>query len=289
MRVDVIDILRLESGVLNGVAHDPIAAIPVFRRRGDMMGVAAHPVSHHLGQNPGAPAPRRLQFFEDQHTRAFSHHESVAILVPGPAGVLRVLVPRRKRPHRPESADPHGSNAGFGSAANHGIGVTVLYQAIRIANGVSPGGAGRGRRRIRTFGSDPNRDVSGSHIDDDPGNEKWRNAARAVGKIGLVLPLDHVEAADSAADANAGALFLALVDFKSGTRERAFGRRDGELDEAPHLLDFFFLDIDARLESLDLPGDLGRETRHIERLNPGNSGPPLPKRRPRFLGAHCQR
>ena len=124
------------------------------------MRVAAHPVSHYLGDNLRPPPPRRVQIFEDQHTSAFANNKPVAILVPGPAGVLRVLVPRRKRPHRPESADPHGSNAGFGSAANHGIGVTVLYQAIRIANGVSPGGAGRGRRRIRTFGSGPNRDVS---------------------------------------------------------------------------------------------------------------------------------
>ena len=49
---------------------------------------------------------------------------------------------------------------------------------------------------------------------------------------------------------------------------RRFGarirRRDGELDEPPHFLDFFFLDVLGGVEVLDLTGDAAVEAGGIE-------------------------
>ena len=64
-------------------------------------------------------------------------------------------------------------------------------------------------------------------------------------QIRPVLPLDHIESANAAADVDAGPFFVLLAHLEAGARQRTFGRRDGELNEAPHLLDFFFLDVDA--------------------------------------------
>ena len=134
-----------------------------------------------------------------------------------------------------------------------------------------------------------NRDVARRQVDDGGGNEKRRDAPRAVIEIGLILPLDDIEAADSAADANAGALLLALVDLEPRRGEREFGRRDGELNEAPHFLDFFFFDVVPWIERLDFAGDLAGKRSRVERLNPRDSASPFPQRLPGFVSSDSQR
>ena len=85
---------------------------------------------------------------------------------------------------------------------------------------------------------------------------------RPVLQQGLVLALDHFESADAAADVDADALGVLRASTFSPELESANSRRrDGELDEAPHLLDFFFLDVLGRVEILHLAGDPAGELR----------------------------
>ena len=77
----------------------------------------------------------------------------------------------------------------------------------------------------------------------------------------LVLALDDFESADAAADVDADAFGDLGRHFQAGDLQREIRRRDGELDEAPHLLDFFFLDVTARDRSPSLPGDAASESR----------------------------
>ena len=71
-----------------------------------MIRVGAHAVADHLGQNLRAARLRKLQFLENQDSRALADHESIAILVERPAGLGWLVVARRERAHRGESA--HG-------------------------------------------------------------------------------------------------------------------------------------------------------------------------------------
>src|ERR1019366_2643292 len=68
----------------------------------------------------------------------------------------------------------------------------------------------------------------------------------------LMLAFDDLEPADAAADIDAYFLGDLRRDFQSGILEGEIRRRYSELDKAPHLLDFFFLDIAGRIEALDL-------------------------------------
>jgi hypothetical protein len=63
------------------------------------------------------------------------------------------------------------------------------------------------------------------------------------------------ESADSAADVDAHVLGLCGIHAQSGRTRGAVRRRDGELNEPPHLLDFFFFDVAGWIEALDLAGD----------------------------------
>ena len=167
---------------------------------------AAHPVADQLRQNRRAAALRMLQLFENQNARAFADDESVAQLVPRPAGVLRVVIALRKRAHGAESADRQRRNAGFRAAADHHIRIVVLDEPERIADRVRAGGArGRGGR-VRAFRAGADGNVARRQIDDGRRNEKRRHAVRAFFEQNFVLALDHFESADAAADVDAGAL-----------------------------------------------------------------------------------
>ena len=77
------------------------------------------------------------------------------------------------------------------------------------------------------------------------GMKNGRDAARPFFEQILVLALDHLESADAAADVDARALgrFRIGIDLQPRARNGEVRRRDGELDEPPHLLDFFFFDV----------------------------------------------
>ena len=92
MRVDIADLFRLDPRVAQGIAHHAERAFAIFGRRGDVKGIGAHAVADNLGQNRRAAPLCEFQFLDNQNARAFADDKSVAVLVPGTAGPLRLVV-----------------------------------------------------------------------------------------------------------------------------------------------------------------------------------------------------
>ncbi len=191
-----------------------------------------------------------LQFFDHQNARAFADNKPVALLVPGTRGSVRLVVARRKSSHGGEPAYAHRRHAGFAATANHHVGVAMLYQPERIANRVSAGGAGGRGRRIRPFGAIANGNVAARQIHNAGRNEKGRDAAGTALEQNLVLALDHLESADAAADINADVLRFLRLHLQAGALDRKLARRHRELNETPHLLYVFFIDVFEGVEIL---------------------------------------
>ena len=63
-------------------------------------------------------------------------------------------------------------------------------------------------------------------------------------------------------------------------------RRYGELDEAPHLLDFFFFDVISGVEVLHFAGDLTVESGRIESRDPANAAGTVSNRLPDLFGSN---
>src|ERR1022692_2255261 len=138
-----------------------------------------------------------LKLFEDKDASAFAHDEAVAIPVPGTTGASRVVIARGESAHGGESANAHGSDGGLGASGNHYVGIAVLDDAERIADGVGAGGAGGGRRFVGALGAEAHGDVSGGEVDDGGGNKKWRDLARAAFEESCMFAFDHVESANA--------------------------------------------------------------------------------------------
>src|SRR5271155_5721043 len=79
-----------------------------------------------------------------------------------------------------------------------------------------------------------------------------------------VLALDHLEPADAAADVDAHLLGVFGRYFKTGVLQGEVSRRHGELDEAPHFLDLFFLDVVPGVEAFHLARDAARKCGSVE-------------------------
>src|SRR5258706_15676009 len=96
MRMDVVDVLAVESRVAPGLLHAAGGTLAALLRRGHVVGVAAHTVAGELGVDPGAPALGVLELLENHHACAFGQNEAVAILVPGSARRRGIVVARGK-------------------------------------------------------------------------------------------------------------------------------------------------------------------------------------------------
>src|ERR1700693_5555452 len=129
MGVEVADDAGIEFRVAQRVAHDPEPAFVLGGGLSHVIGVRGHTVANHFRQDGSAPAAGMLEFFQNQDAGAFTHHEAVAVLVPGTAGASGVVIASGKRAHGGEPADAHGGNGGFGSSGNHYVGVVVLDDA----------------------------------------------------------------------------------------------------------------------------------------------------------------
>ena len=62
-------------------------------------------------------------------------------------------------------AQAHGGDGALGAAADHNIGVVSLDDLERIAHRVRARRTGGGSGRVRSFGAEPNRDITGSEVD----------------------------------------------------------------------------------------------------------------------------
>src|SRR5208282_2284954 len=83
-----------------------------------------------------------------------------------------------------------------------------------------------------------------------------------------MFALDDVESADARADMHADALGVFGRDLEPGHLHRFVGGGDGEVDEAAHLLYFFFLDEVKGVKVADLGCDLAGKSGGVE---PGNA------------------
>ncbi len=219
----------------------------------------------------GAALAGVFQLFQDQDAGAFADDESVAGLIPGTAGFFGIIVASGERPHGGESAHAHGSDRGLGATRDHHIGIVVLDDPEGIANGMRAGGAGGRRRLVRSLGSVTHGNMPGRQIDNGGGNKEGRNLARAAFHERDVLAFDDVEPADARTDVNADALVILRRDLESRHFHGFIGGGDRHVNEAPHLLDFFFLDEVQRVEVLDLGGDLAGEGGGVKPGNPGDA------------------
>ena len=150
VRVDVVNFHCIQVGVAQRGVRGAQDARAVRRRRRHVHGVAAEAVAAQLRVGARAPARRARRVLEDEHGGALAEHEAAPRGVEGPRGAVA-----REGAHAREAPQRDLVDARLGAAAEGDVAVPALDEAERVAHGLGPGGARRGRRlhgaRARMF------------------------------------------------------------------------------------------------------------------------------------------
>src|SRR5690606_29086302 len=282
--VDVIDVLGIDAGVGQRRDHALARALAVFRRRGDVIGIAALAHADQLAVDLRAARLGVFVFLQHQHAGAVGQHEAVAVLVPGTRSALGIVVAGGQRARRAEAADAQRGRGMFRTAGNHDVGVAVLDD---------PGGVTdvmRGRRargddgEVRALEAVHDRQVARDHVDDAARNEERRDLLRAaVFRDQQRGVLDRMNAADARADHDADARRVFVIDFEARVLDRLHGSGNAVMDERIHAARFLRGDVLLDVEVANLAGKPGREVAGIEMRDRPNAALAGPDVRPGFI------
>ena len=262
VRIEVGDVGGRNAGVAD--RHFHAAARTVGRRRRDVEGVARKAVAHDFGVDLGAARESVFKLFEDEHARAFAHHEAVAVLVEGTRSGLRIVVAARERVHGVKGAHGEGMNRRFAAARDHDRRVAALDHVHRFADGVQTRRARRDVRDVRALEVLHDRELTRDHVDDAARNHEGRNAAGTAVDHRLIVRRNDGNAADPGADGDADFGREFFRHFNASVFERHDPGGHAEMHEAVEAADFLDAEILRGVKILHFTGDLRAENRGVE-------------------------
>ena len=247
MRVDVVDRVRLDAGIGEGLAHGARRAVHVGRD--GILGIRRGAVAGKLGQDGRAALARMLLGFEDDHRTAGAEHHAVAVLREGAAEV------GRHHPQRLPGVHRIVGDAMLGAADERDVDDAGPDHLQTGANGLGGGGTGRGDRERRPLQAIAHRQVGGARRGDQLGHhQRVRPALLDEGEMDALLDRDH--AADAGADEGRRARPEPRLAVIAGLGHRLVGGDEHVLADRIAEWQDVLGEIERRLEVLDLGGDL---------------------------------
>ena len=150
VNIDVIDILRFQTGILQGTLHHEFGTQSLGMRSRDVISVGTHTGTHHFGIDLGTASLGMLQLFENQTARTFAHDETVAAGAEGAAGLFGFVITGGERLHGIETTHACGANGSLGTTGNDGVGLAQTDQVESIGQGIAGRSTGRSRDIVRT-------------------------------------------------------------------------------------------------------------------------------------------
>ena len=272
MRVQVRHRIGRDRRIAHRVHHREPGACAIFRRRGDVIRIAAHAETDQLGVDSRAAGPSVFEFLEHHDAAAIGRDEAVTITIPGPGGLGGGIISGGQRLRLAEAADAERGHRHLRAAGEDHIGIAVLDRAHAEADGMGGGGAGRHHAEVRAAQAVLDRQVPGDHVDDRARNEERRDLARAVGReIRVVFALDRGQATDAGAGDHAAALRVDLRQIEPAVGEGLDASRHAVVHELVHAAGFLRRDVVPDVEVLDATAELRREVAGIEFGDGGNA------------------
>ena len=237
MGVDVAHALGRDACAAEGGPHHVGHAGGLWLGLGHVMPVVRGAVAEDLRIDAGASGLRGVEVLEDEHARAFSHHEAGASRVERPRRAGRILVLHREPAHRGETREDQRVQARLAAAGEHGVGVAALDQLGSLTDRVRAGRAGGDDCVVRPRDAEGDRKLAARRVDEDVRQEVRRHPVGSALAADLLLLQDPAHAADRGPEDDAHLGRLEPLEARVG--ERLLGSAEGEQDvplELAHLL-----------------------------------------------------
>ena len=215
-----------------------------------------------------------LQRLEDDDATALADHEPVAALVERAGRALGVIVASRQGAHGGEPADHRLVDAGLGPSRDHHVRVAATDRLRGLADRVAAGGTRRHRREVRAGHAEVDRDLARAGVRDAHRDEERADAVGAAQHVRRDAVHQCADATKAGPEDHAGP--LGEVAFEAsrqpGLVQRLARRHQPEGDVAVGAALILAIEDTARVEVVHLAGDLRRDPRRIEGLDPADAG-----------------
>ncbi len=148
MRVDVVEILRLDAGIFQGERDGTGRRFAGLVRGHLVKRVAGEREAHHLTVDARAAIDRVVDRLQHQHAGALARHEAVAIAIERTARLVGSVIAGRQGADRVERRDAHLAQRSLAAPGEHDVGVAVLDDPSGVAQGMCRGRACRGHSGV---------------------------------------------------------------------------------------------------------------------------------------------
>ena len=241
MRINVIDIGRIEFRMRERRLHRAKTPVAFRGRCGDMVGIARQAVSGYFGINLCATLFRVFIFFKHHNAGALAHDKTVTAFIPRARCLFRrIVIAGRQCACRRKSGEANAADGRFRTACHHHVGIAELDQARGIADGVRSGRACGDYGMVRAFEAEFDRHLAGRQVDQACRNKKWADALGAFFMHQQHGFFDRVQPADTRTDHHARTLFRFFIfRHPTGILYRLRCCSHGEMDEVIHLFLLF--------------------------------------------------
>ena len=132
VHVDVVDVLGLQTSILQGVLHHKLSAEALGMRGSDVVCIGTHAGTHHLGIDLGTTGLGVLQFLKDEAAGTLGHDKSVAQGTERTAGLLGLVVAGRQGMHGVEAAHACSADSSLGTTGYDGVGLAQADEVESI-------------------------------------------------------------------------------------------------------------------------------------------------------------
>ncbi len=179
MRVDIVDVGRIDLGALQRRPHTTVGPIARLRRRRDVIGVARHAVADDFAVDLGPAGLRMFEAFQHDDAGALTHDEPIAIAIIRTRRLGRIVVEaRRQRAARNEARHADAADRAFGAAGDHHLRIAQRHEPRGVTDGMGAGCARRDDRMVRPLEAMPDGHISAGKVDEPARNEERRDAPR---------------------------------------------------------------------------------------------------------------
>ena len=264
MSIDVVNLFRFYASVSNCCSDAGSRSFAGRVRSGDMICVAVHSKACQLSIDVCATSFSMLQLFKNQNACTFTHYKAITLFIERARCCFRVFVVGRQSLHVSKACDSNRRNCCFGAACQHYVSITVLNGAQSVADAVGAGSTCSYNSGVRTFQTGCNSNLACRHVRDFHRNEERADFGRAFGTQLQGLLQEGVDAADTAANANAATQRIFLAHIQLSIFDSQLSSSNCKVGYTVHTLAFFFINESSVIKILNLTGNLYCEISSIK-------------------------
>ena len=92
MRIDVIDLIRIDLCIIDRCIHATAGTTSILQRSGHVIGIGAHTETDDFGIDFGAACLGMFIFFKNENTGTLTENKTVTITIPRSGCRCRVIV-----------------------------------------------------------------------------------------------------------------------------------------------------------------------------------------------------